>query len=129
LAPGGKKAPAQLAVTSAKPAVPTWMVPHFACGSAAAGTAMEVLEVLEGAAAEVAAAGSVDQGALGVESAGDGAMDGAGGAVGSGDEPALVEIVVIGEMSCCRPSSRRTSAALRKPEAGGVLLATESGVA
>ena len=69
---------------------------------------MEVLEVLEGAAAEVAAAGSVDQGALGVESAGDGAMDGAGGAVGSGDEPALVEIVVIGEMSCCRPSSRRT---------------------
>ena len=125
MAPGGKKAPAQLAVTSAKPAVPTWMVPHFACGSAAAGTAMEVLEVLEGAAAEVAAAGSVDQGALGVESA----DDGAGGAVGSGDEPALVEIVVIGEMSCCRPSSRRTSAALRKPEAGGVLLATESGVA
>ena len=125
MAPGGKKAPAQLAVTSAKPAVPTWMVPHFACGSAAAGTAMEVLEVLEGAAAEVAAAGSVDQGALGVESA----DDGAGGAVGSGDEPALVEIVVIGEMSCCRPSSRRTSAALRKPEAGGVLLATESGAA
>lgn len=83
------------------------------------------MEVLEGAAAEVAAAGSVDQGALGVESA----DDGAGGAVGSGDEPALVEIVVIGEMSCCRPSSRRTSAALRKPEAGGVLLATESGAA
>ena len=143
LAPGGKKAPAQLAVTSAKPAVPTWMVPHFACGSAAAGTAMEVLEelgfmgtameVLEGAAAGaaagVAAAGSVDKGAQGVESAEDGAMDGAGGAVGSGGEQALFEIVVISEMSCCWPSSRRTSAALRKPEVGGVLLATESGAA
>ena len=126
LAPGGKKAPAQLAVTSAKPAVPTWMVPHFACGSAAAGTAMEVLE---GAAAGVAAAGSVDKGAQGVESAEDGAMDGAGGAVGSGGEQALFEIVVISEMSCCWPSSRRTSAALRKPEVGGVLLATESGAA
>ena len=39
------------------------------------GTAMEVLE---GAAAGVAAAGSVDKGAQGVESAEDGAMDGAG---------------------------------------------------
>ncbi len=105
-APGGKKAPAQSAVTLAKPAVPTWMVPRAACGPASAGAVMAV-------GAAVGASADTDEGAP------HGADATLGGARSGADDSAAV---VIGEMSGCRPTSRMTAAALRKLATGGVVV-------